>query len=178
LAVLAAELRQRRVVVAVSVVWRFFRAGGISFKKSLRGAEQARPDVARGATDGANAKDALTRRGWSSSTKPGPRQAWCEPMAAARWDTAWSTGQPTATGKTLTFVAALRADPITAPALFDGPINARSILAYVQQALAKALKPADIVIMDNLGSHKGQAVRRVIRKAGAKLFLLPPTAPT
>ncbi|MDB5317193.1 MAG: hypothetical protein JWO24_3037, partial [Rhodospirillales bacterium] len=60
----------------------------------------------------------------------------------------------------------------------DGPINARSILAYVQQALAKALKPADIVIMDNLGSHKGQAVRRAIRKAGAKLFLLPPTAPT
>ncbi|MDB5383154.1 MAG: hypothetical protein JWO26_2786, partial [Rhodospirillales bacterium] len=79
---------------------------------------------------------------------------------------------------TLTFVAALRADRITAPALSDGPINARSFLAYVQQALAKALKPADIVIMDNLGSHKGQAVRRVIRKAGAKLFLLAPTAPT
>jgi transposase len=99
-------------------------------------------------------------------------------MAAARWDTAWSTGQPTVTGKTLTFVAALRADRITAPALSDGPINARSFLAYVQQALAKALKPTDIVIMDNLGSHKGHAVRRVIRKAGAKLFLLPPIAPT
>ena len=79
--------------------------------------------------------------------------------------------------KTLTFVAALRADRITAPALFDGPINARSFLAYVQQALVKVLKPGDIVIMDNLGSHKGQAVRRAIREAGAKLFFLPPYSP-
>lgn len=79
--------------------------------------------------------------------------------------------------KTLTFVAALRSDRIAAPAVFDGPINGRSFLAYVQQALAKALQPGDIVIMDNLGSHKGAAVRRSIREAGAKLFFLPPYSP-
>jgi transposase len=79
--------------------------------------------------------------------------------------------------KTLTFVAALRADRITAPAVFDGPINGGSFLAYVQQALAGTLQPGDIVIMDNLGSHKGQAVRRSIREAGAKLFFLPPYSP-
>ena len=79
--------------------------------------------------------------------------------------------------KTLTFVAALRVDQITAPAVFDGPINGRSFLAYVQQALTRTLQPGDIVIMDNLGSHKGQAVRRSIRRAGAKLFFLPPYSP-
>jgi len=79
--------------------------------------------------------------------------------------------------KTLTFVAALRADRITAPAVFDGPINGRSFLAYVQQALTKTLRPGDLVIMDNLGSHKGIAVRRSIREAGAKLFFLPPYNP-
>lgn len=79
--------------------------------------------------------------------------------------------------KTLTFVAALRVDRITAPAVFDGPINGRSFLAYVQQALAKTLRPGDVVVMDNLGSHKGAAVRRSIREAGAKLFFLPPYSP-
>ena len=79
--------------------------------------------------------------------------------------------------KTLTFVAALRADRIIAPAVFDGPINGRSFLAYVQQALAKTLQPGDVVVMDNLGSHKGGAVRRSIREAGAKLFFLPPYSP-
>ena len=79
--------------------------------------------------------------------------------------------------RTLTFLAALRSDRITAPCVFDGPINGRSFLAYVEQFLVPTLKPGDIVIMDNLGSHKGQAVRRAIRAAGAKLFFLPPYSP-
>jgi transposase len=79
--------------------------------------------------------------------------------------------------RTLTFLAALRFDQITAPCVFDGPINGRSFLAYVEQVLVPTLKPGDIVIMDNLGSHKGQAVRRAIRQAGAKLFFLPPYSP-
>jgi transposase len=79
--------------------------------------------------------------------------------------------------RTLTFLAALRSDRIAAPCVFDGPINGRSFLAYVEQLLVPTLKPGDIVIMDNLGSHKGQAVRRAIRQAGAKLFFLPPYSP-
>jgi transposase len=79
--------------------------------------------------------------------------------------------------RTLTFLAALRSDQITAPCVFDGPINGQSFLAYVEQFLVPTLKPGDIVIMDNLGSHKGQAVRRAIRHAGAKLFFLPPYSP-
>ena len=79
--------------------------------------------------------------------------------------------------KTLTFLAALRCDKITAPCVMDGPINGRSFRAYVEQFLVPTLKPGDIVILDNLGSHKGQAVRDAIRKAGAKLFFLPPYSP-
>jgi transposase len=79
--------------------------------------------------------------------------------------------------RTLTFLAALRRDRIDAPCVFDGPINGRSFLAYVEQILVPALKPGDVVIIDNLGSHKGKAVRRAIRAAGAKLFFLPPYSP-
>jgi transposase len=79
--------------------------------------------------------------------------------------------------RTLTFLAALRCDRIEAPCVIDGPINGRSFLAYVEQFLIPTLMPGDIVVMDNLGSHKGQAVRKAIRSAGAKLFFLPPYSP-
>jgi len=78
---------------------------------------------------------------------------------------------------TLTFLAALRYDRIDAPCVIDGPINGRSFRAYVEQILLPTLKPGDVVIMDNLGSHKGQAVRQAIRGAGARLFFLPPYSP-
>ena len=76
--------------------------------------------------------------------------------------------------RTLTFLAALRVDRIDAPLVLDGPINGRAFTAYVEQFLVPTLAPGDIVIMDNLGSHKGKAVRRAIRAAGAKLLFLPP----
>jgi transposase len=79
--------------------------------------------------------------------------------------------------QTLTFLAALRADRIEAPCVLDGPVNSLSFLAYVEQILVPTLSLGDIVIMDNLGSHKGKAVRRAIRNAGAKLFFLPPYSP-
>ena len=79
--------------------------------------------------------------------------------------------------KTLTFIAGLRHDGIVAPCVIDGPINGESFLAYVEQVLVPTLKPGDIVAIDNLGSHKGKAVRRAIRAAGARLFFLPPYSP-
>ncbi len=78
---------------------------------------------------------------------------------------------------TRTFWAALRHDRLTAPCVFDGPINGICFRAYVEQQLVQTLKPGDIVIMDNLGSHKGRPVRRAIRAAGAKLLFLPPYSP-
>jgi transposase len=79
--------------------------------------------------------------------------------------------------KTLTFLAALRHDRIDAPWLLDGPINADSFRVYVEKELVPTLSPGDIVIMDNLGSHKSKAVRRAIRRAGAKLIFLPKYSP-
>lgn len=79
--------------------------------------------------------------------------------------------------QTLTFLAALRHDGISAPCVLDGPINGRSFRAYVEQILVPTLKSGDIVVMDNLGSHKSEEVRRLIRAAGARLFFLPPYSP-
>lgn len=79
--------------------------------------------------------------------------------------------------KTLTFVAALRSDRIDAPCVFDGPINGASFAAYVEQILVPTLKPGDIVVLDNLGSHKGKPARAAIRAAGAKMIFLPPYSP-
>ena len=70
--------------------------------------------------------------------------------------------------KTATFLAALRNDRIDAPCLFDGPINGERFHAYVEQFLVPTLKPGDVVILDNLGSHKGKAVRKAIRNVDRK----------
>jgi transposase len=79
--------------------------------------------------------------------------------------------------RTTTFLAALRHDRIEAPWVLDGPIDGESFRTYVEKVLVPTLKPGDIVIMDNLGSHKGKAVRQLIRSAGAKLFFLPKYSP-
>jgi len=79
--------------------------------------------------------------------------------------------------RTLTFLGALRCDAVTAPCVFNGPINGECFLAYVRQQLAKTLKPGDIVVMDNLGSHKSKAIRDAIRDAGARLWFLPKYSP-
>jgi len=79
--------------------------------------------------------------------------------------------------KTMTFVAALRHDRIDAPWLLDGPINGERFRTYVEKVLLPTLRPGDLVIIDNLGSHKGKAIRAAIRSVGAKLFFLPPYSP-
>lgn len=77
----------------------------------------------------------------------------------------------------MTFIAGLRSDGIIAPFVLDRPINGAWFLAYVQNILVPSLRHGDIVIMDNLGSHKAKATRKAIRGAGAKLFFLPPYSP-
>jgi transposase len=79
--------------------------------------------------------------------------------------------------RTLSFLAALRHDRIDAPCVLDGPINGLSFLAYVQQVLVPTLSAGDVVIMDNLGSHKRRTIRQAIRAAGAKLLFLRPYSP-
>jgi len=79
--------------------------------------------------------------------------------------------------KTTTFVAGLRLSGMAAPMVLDGPINRDAFQAYVDHILVPELSPGDVVIMDNLGSHKGPAVRAAIEAAGASLLYLPPYSP-
>jgi transposase len=98
-------------------------------------------------------------RGWA------PRGEWLKAKVPhRRW-------------KTMTFLAALRHDRVEAPWLLDGPINGERFRLYVEKVLLPCPKPGDIVVMDNLGSHKGKAVRRLIRAAGAHQFFLPKYPP-
>jgi transposase len=158
---LVVELRERDVATSYGSVWRLVHAAGISFKKTLFASEQDRRGGARkrlrwethqGKLDPARlvfidetwAKTNMTRlRGWA----PRGRKLLAK-VPHGHW-------------RTLTFLAALRCDRIDAPCVIDGPINGERFTAYVEQLLAPTLSPGDIVIMDNLGSHKGQQVRRL-----------------
>jgi len=149
----------------------------LPLKKSLHAAEQDRPDVAR------------RREQWKKYQKR------IDPRRLVFIDETWAKTNMTRTHgraargqrliakvphghwRTLTFLAALRADRIDAPCVLDGPVNGRSFLAYVEQFLVPTLAPGDVVVMDNLGSHKNDAVRKAIRSVGAKLFFLPPYSP-
>jgi transposase len=140
-------------------------------------AEQARPDIARRrarwkAHQGRIAPERLVfidetwvktnmapLRGW------GPRGQRLEARV------------PHGHWKTLTFVAALRVDRVDAPWVIDGPINGELFTLYAQTILAPTLSPGDVVILDNLGSHKGHAARRAVRAVGAHLLFLPPYSP-
>jgi transposase len=174
---LVTELAERGIVVSLAAVWTFFAREKISFKKSLHAAEQDRADVAR------------RRAQWKKyQGRLDPKrlvfidETWAKTNMTRRHGRAPRGARlvakvPHGHWRTLTFLAALRCDRLDAPCVIDGPINGESFLAYVEQLLVPTLKPGDIVIMDNLGSHKRQAIRRAIRTAGAKLFFLPPYSP-
>jgi len=101
----------------------------------------------------------MTRlRGWA------PKGERLDKVPQGKWQTA-------------TFLAALRNNRVDAPCLFEGPINGERFRADVDQVLAPTLKSGDVVILDNLGSHKGKAVRQAIRNVGARLVFLPKYSP-
>jgi transposase len=146
-------------------------------KKTAHASEQDRPDV--------KAK----REAWFES------QLDLDPEKLIFIDETWTTtnmarkcgraqrgerlraGVPHGHWKTTTFVAGLRMTGMVAPMVLDGPINGLWFQAYVDQVLAPSLSPGDIVIMDNLGSHKGSKVRAAIEAVSARLLYLPPYSP-
>jgi transposase len=106
-----------------------------------------------------------------AKTNMAPLRGWCQRGARLK------AKAPFGRWKTMTFIAALRCDRIDAPCLFDGPINGEAFLAYVLTFLVPTLRAGDVVIMDNLGSHRGKPVRKAIRAAGARLVFLPKYSP-
>lgn len=143
----------------------------------MHASEQDRPDVARRRLRWKRYQDRIDPsrlvfidETWTK-TNMAPLRGW------SRRGTRLIEKVPHGHWRTMTFLAALRCDGITAPCVFDGPINGVSFRAYVEQVLAPTLRPGDIVVMDNLGSHKSAAIRHAIRAAGARLFYLPPYSP-
>jgi transposase len=109
-------------------------------------------------------------------------ETWASTAMARRYGRALRgrrlrVGVPHGRWKTITFVAGLRASGIVAPFVLDGPINRSAFEAYVEKVLVPALRPGDVVILDNLSSHKGARVRALIEAAGASLLYLPPYSP-
>jgi transposase len=155
----------------------FCGARGFGSKKTLFALEQARADVVR---------RRQRWRSWQGRLDPTKLvfidETWIKTnMAPLR---GWGPKgrrlralAPHGHWRTLTFLGALRCDRLTAPCVFDGPINGQYFRAYVEQQLVPVLKPGDIVILDNLGSHKSAALRQIIKAAGARLWFLPPYSP-
>jgi len=173
-----AELRKQHIRTSQTALWRFLDRHDITRKKkSLRAAEQKRKDVAR------------ARRKWIRE------QGLLDPAKLVFIDeTSVNTNMmrlygrcpcgvrlvdhvPFGKWETLTFVSALRHDGMVAPMLIEGPMNGELFLAYVEQCLVPTLKPKDIVVVDNLTSHKVAGVAEAIEAAGATLRYLPQYSP-
>ena len=155
-------------------------AGGTradSKKKSLHAAEQQRPDIAKARAEWRDKQPDLSPaqlvfidESWTKTNMTRPRgRAPCGKRLVA--------AVPHGHWKTSTFIGALRCDGLVAPGVFDGAINGEMFLAYVEQVLVPTLKPGDVVIMDNLRSHKVSGVREAIEAAGASLMFIPPYSP-
>ena len=178
-----AELAERGVAQGrLSLGVEFRPRGEARVSKKKRRGERARTAPRRAKT-GAMGRSGRTRSSpgvWSSSMRPGRKPIW---TAAAGWGAAGAKGLvasvPHGHWKTMTFVAAaLRCDRIEAPRLPRWPNQWRGVQNLCREgALAPTLKPGDLVIMDNLGSHKGSAIRQTIRAAALLLPAqhIPPT---
>jgi transposase len=146
-------------------------------KKSVVAGERDRPDVARRRSQWTKYQDRVDAgrlvfidETWTR-TDMAPLRGWAPrgsrlvaKVPHGRW-------------KTMTFLAALRHDRIDAPWFIEGPIDGESFRLYVKEVLLPTLRPGDIVVLDNLGSHKSKAVRQLIRSAGARIFFLPKYSP-
>ena len=146
-------------------------------KKTLIAAEQDRPDVARRRAQWTKYRERIDPsrlvfidETWTK-TNMVPLRGWAPRGQRIR------AKVPHGRWQTMTFLAALRHDRITAPWFIDEPINGATFQLYLEKVLVPTLQPGDIVIMDNLGSHKSKAVRHAIRAAGARLFYLPKYSP-
>jgi putative transposase len=153
------------------------RREAVAQKKTLIASEQDRPDVARRRAQWLRYRHRIDPsrlvfidETWTK-TNMAPLRGWAPRGQRLR------AKVPHGRWQTITFLAALRHDRVEAPWLIDGPINGERFRLYVEKVLLPTLRPGDIVVMDNLGSHKGKALRRAIRSVGARLFFLPKYSP-
>jgi transposase len=146
-------------------------------KKSVAAGERDRPDVARRRVQWIKYQDRIAPERLVFIDETGTRTDMAPLRGWAPRGERLTAKVPHGRWKTMTFLAALRHDRIDAPWFIEGPIDGASFRVYVEKVLLPTLRPGDVVIMDNLGSHKGKAVRQLIRSVGAKLFFLPKYSP-
>jgi transposase len=146
-------------------------------KKSIRAAEQDRPDVAAARAAWTDDQPKLDPDHLVFIDETGTSTNMARLRGRAARGERLIGKVPHGHWKTTTFVAALRSTALTAPCVIDGPMNGSAFLAYVQQILAPTLSPGDIVVLDNLSSHKVPGVREAVEATGAQLLYLPPYSP-
>jgi transposase len=170
-------LDERQQKAGLGSVWRFFDRHGISFKKSVRAAEQDRPDVAAARTAWAENQPKLDPDRLIFIDETGTSTKMARLCGRAPRGKRLVGKIPHGHWKTTTFVAGLRSTALTAPCVIDGPMNCNAFLAYVEQVLVPTLKPGDVVVLDNLSAHKVPGIREAVEAAGARLLYLPPYSP-
>ena len=174
---LVAAMRKRRIPGSRSALWRFLDRHDITFKKSLRAAEQHRADVARAR------RRWIRQQGYLDTTRLVFIDETAVTINMVRLRGRCPRGErlishvPQGAWKTITFVAALRHNKMVAPMVLDGPINGAAFVAYIEQCLVATLKRGDIVVIDNLPAHKVPGVKDAIEAAGATLQYLPQYSP-
>jgi transposase len=146
-------------------------------KKSAHASEQDRPDVLKrrqdwfeGQLDLDPARLVFIDETWASTNM-------ARLYGRAPKGERLRAGIPHGHWQTTTFVAGLRLTGMVAPMVLDGPINREAFQAYLDQVLVPELRPGDIVVLDNLGSHKGASRLDCLANAGATLLYLPPYSP-
>jgi transposase len=143
----------------------------------LHAAEQNRPDVAKARSEWRDNQPTLNPGKLIFLDETWTKTNMVRLYGRSKRGTRLIDARPHGHWKTSTLIAALRADGLVAPAVFDGAINGDLFLAYVEQVLVPTLTPDDTVVMDNLSSHKKPAVRRAIEEAGASVRFLPAYSP-
>lgn len=162
------------VVAGVTTVWKTLKRLNLTRKKkSLRAAEQSRPDVAEARRQWITRQPDLDVRRLVFLDETWAKTNMTRLYGRSLRGTRLVGSAPHGHWKTTTFLAGLRHDGIVAPLMLDGPINGEAFLAWTEQFLAPELRPGDIVVADRLGSHKGVAARQAIEARGAELMLLP-----
>jgi transposase len=149
----------------------------VAQKKSLRAAEQDRPDVAEARAQWRAGQADLNQERLVFIDESGASTKMTRLYGRCARGKRLVCAVPHGHWKTPTFVGALRHDGMTAPCVVDGPMNGETFLAWIEQSLVPTLRPHDIVVMDNLSSHKVKGVRQAIEAVGAVLHYLPPYSP-
>jgi transposase len=173
-----AELQQALPTrAALSTLWRTIDRLGLTVKKTVHADEQRRPDVAAARRRWQDTQPLHDARAYIFIDESGVTTDLLRRYGRSPRGVRLRDYTPYGHWQTHTVVAGLRVDGLGATAVFDGPLDNPTFLAYVEQVLVPTLRPGDVVVLDNLAMHKQPEVQAAIERVGARLRFLPPYSP-